>query len=193
LSNITAPFSDAVFGATYSTDAETELKQPESLLIGYAYQPGQWTFSIDGEWIGFGSIKETHLTYAETDATRLLVLNDSRANPIKRDWRNTWNLGMGANYKFNEKWQGRFGYFHHASVVPTANWDPSIPDSSKNGYTLGGGYNLPSFTLDFIYNYLEFSKRNITNSVAGGTANGTYETKAHIFGLTATHRFGGEI
>lgn len=180
-------------GSSYRAEAETELKQPQSVILGYGYRPGKWTFAIDGEWIGFSSIKKTSLKFSGSNPNADGIINNPNNSVFIRDWQNTWNLGLGANYMFNDRWEGRFGYFHHPSVVPEQTWDPSIPDSSKNGYTLGGSFNLPNFSVDLLYNLVEFHKRTIVNSnntTGGGTANGTYETLAHIFSITFTNRFG---
>ncbi len=195
LTNLTGAYAPTAFGGTsYTANAETDLIQPQSLIIGYGFTPGNWTFAFDGEWINFSAVDNTTLRFSGSNSTADSVINSPSSSVINRDWHNTWNIGMGGNYKFNDHWEARCGYYHHDAVIPSATWDPSIPDSSKNGYTLGGSFNLPSFSIDLVYNYLVFHERNITNSnnaTLSGTANGKYKTKANIFGITFNHRFGG--
>lgn len=178
-------------GETYETDAETDIKFPETLILGYAFTPGRWVFEIDGEWAHYSRINETNLTFTqETNPNRLGVLNSS--NPTPRDWKSTWNMGVGANYTFNDTWQARGGYFHYPRVIPTATFEPTIPESSHNGFTLGGTFSRSAFSVDAAYNYIVFNKRSVTNNVGASslaTVNGTYETTAHIFATNVNYKF----
>jgi long-subunit fatty acid transport protein len=121
----------------------------------------------------------------------LAILNTG--NPIQRDWHNSWNLGLGANYKFNDVWQARGGYFYYPRVIPTATWDPGNPESSRNGFTVGGSFIRPSFSFDFAYNLILFNDRTINNGVgasSASTVNGEYETVAHLVSLNMNYKFG---
>jgi long-chain fatty acid transport protein len=183
----------AVFGGDkYAVNTETNLNLPESLILGYAYKPGKWTFEADAEWVDYSSIRQTKFDFMnESNAARLSVLNSG--NPVVRDWHSSWNFGVGANYKFNKTWQARAGYYYYSEVIPENSWDPSTPDSSRNGITLGGSYMLgSSVMIDLAYNTLFFQKRVVHNSVgssSGATVNGNYETMAHIISLNATYKF----
>ncbi len=193
INNITSPTGQIVFGgSSYKTGVKTELKQPQSLLLGYSFKPTtKWTFVSDAEWVDNKSIKETRLDYAETNPFRLQVLNAN--NPIPREWHATWNFGFGGNYKFNEMLEARAGYFHYAAVGPNSTFNPSIPEASRDGYTIGGSFNMKSFSIDLMYNYLKFDDRKINNDVgtnSGASVDGTYKTSANIFAATITHRFG---
>jgi long-chain fatty acid transport protein len=179
-------------GETYNTAAETDIKYPETVLLGYAYNPGRWTFELDGEWAHYSRLDETRITYTEeTNPSRLGVLNTD--NPIPRDWRNTWNVGLGVNYVFNDTWQTRGGYFHYPKVIPTETWEPSIPESSHNGYTVGGTFSRRSFSVDLAYNFIQLNKRTIHNDVGANslaTDDGNYKTTAHIFSANMNYKFG---
>src|SRR4029077_5878329 len=127
---------------------------------------------------------------SETDPTRLALLNTG--NPINRDWRNTRNIGLGANYKFNDTWQARGGYSYYPKVIPTATWDPSIPEADQNAFTIGGTFTHSAFDLDFAYNYVSLVKRTINNSVgasSASTVNGIYKTNAQLVGVNLTYHF----
>lgn len=89
-------------------------------------------------------------------------------------------------------WEARCGYFHHASVIPNGAGIPAFAGFFEEWLYVGRYVNLPSFSLDFAYNYIEFHKRNISNSntATNGMQTENTKTEANIFSLTATHRFG---
>jgi long-chain fatty acid transport protein len=185
--------ANALFGGeTYTTDVEADVRYPESVLMGYAFRPGKWIFEMDGEWVNYSTVDETNLTYTqEQNALRRSILNSG--NPINRDWHTTWNLGVGANYTFNDTWQGRAGFFHYPKVIPNSAWEPGLPESSHDGYTVGATFHRPRYDWDAAYNYIEFDDRRVNNAVGAdslSSVNGTYQTHAHIFSLQATWRWG---
>ncbi|MDP2599579.1 MAG: outer membrane protein transport protein, partial [Deltaproteobacteria bacterium] len=121
LSGIAA--SPFVFGgSTYKSDAKTVVKFPQTVLLGYSYKPNKWTFAIDGEWVDYSAIDDTTIDYQDKSAAPQAVL--SLSNPTDRDWHNTWNLGLGTNYEFNETWEARGGYFYYPRAIPERTWDP---------------------------------------------------------------------
>ena len=180
-----------LFGTSYKTDAETDIRFPESVMLGYAYNPGKWTFALDGEWVNYSTTNDLTITYTkETNASRLGVLKNNDAN---RDWHTTWNLGMGTNYEFNETWEARAGYYYYPRVIPEKTWDNSVLDAATNGFTMGGSFNRPSFSIDLAYAYILLDKRTIHNDVTAGlqsSINGSYETQAHSLQVTGTYKFG---
>jgi len=178
-------------GTSYKSDATTVIKFPQTVLLGYSYKPNKWTFEIDGEWVDYSTVDDTTIDYKDKSAGPQSVL--SIGNPTDRDWHNTWNLGLGANYQFNETWQARGGYFYYPAAIPERTWDPGNPESSRNGFTLGGSFNRPSFTIDLAYNLILFNDRTISNSVgatSASTVNGKYETTAQILSANVTYKFG---
>jgi len=180
-------------GPSYTANVKTELIQPQSALLGYAFKPGKWTFAADAEWIDWGEIKQTDLTFSGSNAFANGVL--AQSSPIPRDWQTNWNFGLGTNYKFNDTWEARGGFLHQNRVIPDTTWNPSIPDTEKYAYTLGGSFNRPSFSIDLGYSYFIFKERTVPNGQLdnqfGGTGDHTtYNLIANVITLAYTQRFG---
>lgn len=128
LSGLAGASASVFGGADYSVDTNTELIFPDTLTLGFARRMGKITFALDAEYAGYGAVKETKLSFkGESDETRLSVLNDG--NPVKRDWRNSWNMGTGVNAVLTPTLEVRGGYLYYPTVIPEENWDPSIPGS----------------------------------------------------------------
>jgi long-subunit fatty acid transport protein len=132
------------------------------------------------------------LNFSETDANRLGILN--QGNPAVRNWKDSWNLGVGVDRALGESFHARAGIFYYPTVIPETTWDPSNAESSRIGYTFGGSYSRGSLTFDLAYNFIQFNQKNIHNTVGVSslsTVNGTYKTSANIISVGVSLRVGG--
>lgn len=184
--------SAGLFGGTsYKTHTETRVVLPESFTLGGAVSATEKLLvSADAEWVNYGRVRNTTLQFSETDPNRAGVLNEG--NPTPRNWDATWNVGVGAQYKLNDHWEPRAGYFYYPEAIPEATWDPSTPESERHGFAVGVGYKTGPVTLDFAYNYIWFKDRSITNDVGAGslsTVNGEYASSPHILSINMTYRW----
>jgi long-chain fatty acid transport protein len=183
-----------VFGGdSYTTTTETDLDFPASVIVGYAYRQGPWTWAVDGEWTGYSVVKNTPLTFSESDPTRSAILNDG--NPIMQSWTNTWNFGAGVDRKLTPSVSARAGFSYFPAVVPETTWEPSTPDAAIYAYTVGSGWTRGDCTLDLAYVYFDYVKRHVHNGVgasSGATVNGAYKTVAHVISVSMSWRLGGK-
>ncbi|PJC48736.1 MAG: hypothetical protein CO035_01915 [Candidatus Omnitrophica bacterium CG_4_9_14_0_2_um_filter_42_8] len=183
----------AIFGAaSYSTKMKSKSTIPRSIALGYAYKPNnKWTIEADAEWTDWSCVEEEFLTYPdETDATRLATLNTD--NPASRDWRSVWAYGIGAEYQATDKLELRGGFLYEQSPIPSANFEPVLPDSNKHGITMGAGYFLKNVKIDASYAFFKYRDRDVTRSAVGATntnVNGTYKGYVNIIGLSLTYKY----
>lgn len=184
--------SAGLFGGTsYQTQTETRMILPESFTLGGAVSATEkLILSADAEWVNYGRVRNTSFEFSETDTNRAGVLN--QGNPVPRDWDATWNVGVGAQYKLNDRWEPRAGYFYYPEAIPEATWDPSTPESERHGFAVGLGYKPGPVTIDLAYNYIWFKDRSITNDVGASSlsnVNGEYASSPHILSMNLTYRW----
>jgi long-chain fatty acid transport protein len=183
----------AVFGGTsYSTAVESKSTIPRSVALGYAYKPNsKWTIEADVEWTDWSCVEEEFLTYPdETDATRLSTLNTD--NPASRDWRSVFAYGIGAEYQATDKLELRGGLLYEESPIPSANFEPVLPDSDKYGVTTGFGYMLKNVKIDAAYAFLKYLDRDVTNDIGASTTSnvdGKYKGYVNIVALSLTYKY----
>lgn len=193
MTNINQGAYPAVFGgASYSTDMKVSLTLPQSVVIGYAYKPGnKWTFETDLEWTGWSAAEEEKVEYpSESDANRLAVLN--AGNPVPRDWNDVFSFGVGAEYQATDKLALRCGYLYEETPIPSANLDAALPDADRHGVTLGFGYDFKEVTIDASYLALFMMDRDVTNDVglvAGTDIDGKYKQFVNVFAVGFTYKF----
>jgi long-chain fatty acid transport protein len=185
-------YADIFGGSSYETDVTSTMTLPQSILLGYCYKPDdKWRFEFDMEWMDWASIKEQKINYtSETDATRLYVLNTD--NPTSKDWHSTFSYALGTEYKVNDFWKLRAGYYFHKSPIPQASFETSIPDATSNSITIGTGINLnKNTTLDFAYSAMFFEKRKVDNNIGASSSasiDGQYHTFDNIYMVTLTFK-----
>jgi long-chain fatty acid transport protein len=185
-------YQDIFGGTAYETEVTSKMTLPQSILLGYCYKPDdKWRFEVDMEWMDWSSIKEEKIDYpSESNAGRLSVLN--AGNPAPKDWHSAFSYALGTEYKLNETWKLRAGYYHHKTPIPQANFDTALPDSTSNSITVGAGINLnKNTTLDFAYSAMFFEKRKIDNNVgssSGANLDGEYRTFDNIYMVTLTFK-----
>jgi long-subunit fatty acid transport protein len=82
--------------------------------------------------------------------------------------------------------------------VKEEHFETRIPDSDRQGFSIGAGYTSGSVTIDVAYMYLLFKNRTISNSVmddssvtpkAPDALNGTYKSQAQLAGITIGYKF----
>ena len=179
-------------GSSYSTKMKSKSTIPMSIAFGYAYKPNnKWTIELDAEWTDWSSTESEFLTYPEeTNTTRLSTLNTD--NPASRDWRSVWSYGIGAGYKATDKLELRGGFIYEQSPIPSANFEPVLPDANKHGITMGAGYLLKNVKIDASYAFFKYADRDVTRSAVGATGanvNGKYKGYVNILGLSLTYKY----
>ena len=182
---------EGIFGGTsFETKVAEEFELPQSVVLGYSYQPdNKWTFNFDVEWMDWSSIEQEWLEFTEVlTADQAAVLNGG--NPANRDWDAVWSIGLGGEYAWSDDLRIRGGYYQHTTPGPDENFEANLPDSNKYGITGGFGYDLTkNSTIDVAYNYLVYENITIDNEIASGTIKGKYEQIMHIGLVTYSYDF----
>lgn len=194
LDTLNATYANVFGGSTYTTPLESDGTIPQTLAVGYAYQPDdKWTIEADIEWTDWSCVVEEMIRYPqESDATRLAVLNDG--NPTSKDWNDVFAYGIGAEYKAKDNLDLRCGFLYYESPIPSVSLDTSLPDANKHGVTLGLGYLFKDrdISLDASYAFFKFRNRNVTNVVGANTGSdidGTYKGYMNMVALGITYKY----
>jgi long-chain fatty acid transport protein len=139
------------------------------------------------------------LSKFEAVRTNSVPVSGSALLSIPYNWRNTWRIGIGANYQTTDRWMLKAGIAY--DQTPTNNTDRGVrlPDGNRTWLSAGAKYRLSdSATLDFGYARLRVKDPGV-NSNAGGVnqsstaafalLNGKYESSVNILSAQYNHRF----
>lgn len=186
LSGLTGVTAFAFGGSSsYQTGTQTEIKLPQTWLLGYALQPNdRLKITMDYEWAGWSATKEMKFNYDQNNA--------ALPQSIPRRWRDTSNVGVGTEWRATERVDLRLGVLAFEAVVPSSTLDSTVPDSSRVALTTGAGFHFKNTTVDLGYSAIFFKNRTVNNGAGNSFASmdGKYETMINAVGLGVTHRFG---
>ena len=137
---------------------------------------------------------EGDMIYTRWRDFEALRLNFDRNTPpdinLRRGFLSTWTLRFGADYTWRKNYIFRAGAFHDPTPVPEKALDPILPDSSRNGFSAGLGYQQGNWSLNVAYTAEFFSDRvSPLNNFASPLAAGTYSNHAHLLSFGFGYKF----
>lgn len=176
---------DALLGNTLRSQfpddqkATVSLPFPSSLAVGLEMHPADsWTVEIDALWTGWNRLQTVGLNFDD----------ESISTNIEENWHNALSLRAGAEYRMNEQWALRGGWYFDESPQPTKAVDPLLPDADRNGLTLGAGWNHGAWRVDGYALWLMVSERSTMGRSLRGY-DGIYDSEALVGGLNLTRSF----
>lgn len=169
-----------LFGVVNS-GGKTDITLPQQVTAAISYKGiDAVTLEAGVRWEGWSSFDE--LSIALDSGTTVVT---------DRDWKNSWGLNLGANYRLNDTVALLAGYVYGESSVPDSTFDPSIPDADTHVFCLGADMNFQQFKVALSYAYQLYEDRTKNNDVGQGVgpANGEYKSDAHLLALSLGYRF----
>ncbi len=149
----------------------------------------RWDLMADAQWTQWSTVKD--LTFVRPNGT---VLQSTPEN-----FRNSWKLAIGANYRYSPQWTLRGGIAIDQSPVQEAFITPRLPDADRTFLTVGARYAMNSrLTVDMGAGYVFIRKTNInangdpadpTGALANGLINGYYKSHAVILSAQLNYAF----
>jgi len=172
------PALDAQIAASLPFDQDlpvkTKIEFPDSASLGLAYVVvPQVLMELDVNWTGWSSFDTLPI-----DFTTVPALSFERPE----NWDDVYSYRFGVRWDAGTDTQWRFGFVYDESPQPTESVSPLLPDSDRNGYTVGWGRHGSRFDVDLALMYLDFEARTNDRSIDG--FNGTYSQTGWLFGAT---------
>jgi len=119
---------------------------------------------------------------------------DTPDEVLRRDFKNSFTFRLGFDYTLPTnplygKFKGRIGFIFDQNPSPKETLAPSLPDANRVDLGLGVGYTYKWMSFDLGYLMVYFLPSESTTGEEG--PEGTYDSIAHLMGLSFTGRFGG--
>lgn len=161
------------------------LHLPDSIGFGVAYKPLEnLSFEADAVY---------------TLWSRFQDFNMHMKDPVNYDqnsaryWKNSWTLGLSAEYKPVDWMALRLGFMYETSPMNLGNADYMVPSNGRNYYTAGVGFFYKNWTFDLAYMYIHNHVLDYTlasqNEESGIVAGRTTHPHAHNFGIGIGYKF----
>jgi long-chain fatty acid transport protein len=188
---VTGP--SAALNAVASSDAKAEIKLPDTFSLAVTQQlSDKWQMLGDLTWTGWSSIPKVDIVRASN--TGAGVGNGTVAQVLDTDFKDTWRVGLGATYKYNDAWKLKFGIAYDETPVkgPSTRLT-SLPDNDRMWFSVGAQW-APSKTsaldLGLTYIHVDDSKINNNQTALGrGWVKGDYSAEVWIVGAQYSMAF----
>lgn len=163
-----------------SQSAETEMTFPMQLVAGLSFQATPKLLLLaDYQFTGWSSFDELPLEFERLD-NRLKTQN----------YGDTHALRVGVEYDILDALAVRGGYAYTTSAVPNETMSPFLPESTRDHYTLGFGWNVTDM-VEVNVSYQRLQQDDRTGSLRpalpeGEVDQGLFNFKANYVGATFT-------
>lgn len=162
-----------------------KITTPETVLFSVAQELNpKWTLSGIARWTRWTRFKKLDI-YQENKPT------PGPLTSVNENWRNTWLLGLGADYKYCKNLTFRFGSsWDNTAIRSVKNRTARIPDERRIWASVGASYTKDNWQLDIGYSHLFIHNAKAEgNVIAGGDFNAKYHLKSEIFGMGFQYKF----
>lgn len=168
-----------------ANDAKADIKLPDTAILSVTQQlSDKWEMLGDVSRTGWSSIPKVDIMNATTGSA-------TPSQTLDTDFRNTWRVALGANYKLNDSWKLKYGVAYDQTPVKRAeNRLVSLPDNDRIWLSLGAQW-VPNkasrLDLGVTYIFVKDSKIDNDQAVSGrGRVTGEY-TGSNIWILGAQY------
>lgn len=162
------------------------LHLPDSIGFGVAYKPMEnLSFEADAVYTLWSRFRDFNIHMKDP------VNYDQNTD---RHWRNSWTLGISAEYKPVNWMALRLGFMYETSPMNLGNADYMVPSNGRNYYTAGVGFFYKNWTIDLAYMYIHNHVLDYTDAALGNPSSGvvpghTTHPHAHNFGIGIGYKF----
>lgn len=148
---------------------------------------------VNDRWALLGSV-----AYTQWDKVDNIALNNVRgflSNKITvtlpENFRNTWRVAVGTNYKLNEQWLLRAGVGFDQTPVNNTDRGVRLPDGDRMGLAVGAHYQpTKALGIDMGYTHLFIKDGDINHTLHADISQvntvGTVKSAADLLGLQVT-------
>lgn len=186
------PASLAAMGAFNKTDAEGKITLPAQFGVGVAVKPiDSLTVEFSALRVNWSSFKELKITYDDNILGPLAGPLAGRADGTKsvsrKNWKDTWRLGVGVEYECTDALTLRASYVYDQSPIRGDHMDTLIPGHDRDLYGAGFSYKLADWTISASYTYLR--ARDLSGTNPEGIRMKYTDSTAHMVALNVGYAF----
>jgi long-chain fatty acid transport protein len=155
-------------------NAKTSITYPAFISIGAHYQLLEALgVELDAMWYQWSVFDELVLDFD----------NDNLDKTIPEDYKDAWQIRVGAEYKCEKGVAFRLGYIYDPTPQPIESVGPMLPDDNRHDFSIGLGYTLNNMQFDAGYMFVDIGERTTVEDGVGKNHygfNGTYNSLAQL-------------
>lgn len=184
--DVTVEGPSPALNAGGTSDADVDVELPDTFIVSVSQKlDDRWEMLGDLAWTGWSSIKSVDILRTSGPAAGTV------AQTLHTEFRDTWRVALGANYKLNDMWKLKFGIAYDQSPVKDKERRlVSLPDNDRTWFSAGAQWKLDKAnTIDVGAAYLYVPKTKIDNDQTTlnpltnrGRVIGEYDSSVWILG-----------
>lgn len=193
---VTGP--SAAFNGAASSDAKADLKMPDTFSLAVTQQlSDRWQMLGDVTWTGWSTIPKVDIVRASNTAAG--TGNGTVTQILDTEFRDTWRVGLGATYKYNDAWKLKYGVAYDQTPVKGASTRlTSMPDNDRVWISFGTQWAVDKASrLDLGVSYIYIRDSKIDNnqlvpvpaSASRGRVTGEYTGSIWLLGAQYSMAF----
>ena len=164
---------------------KADIELPDTLSVAAAHQlTPQIQLLADFTWTRWDSIQDVKIIRTNGP------LSGQTLSTLELHFKDSWRVGLGANYQLTPQWKLRGGIAFDKSPVRDGFRTPRLPDEDRTWIAAGAQWAVtPSLALDFglAYLFVKESSSDLVNqatatSVPRGSLVGNYDANVWILG-----------
>lgn len=169
--------------------AEADVELPDTFIVSVTQKlDDRWEMLGDLSWTGWSSVDQVHIMRTSGLAA------GTTAQTLEADFKDTWRIALGANYRLNDAWKLKFGVAYDQTPVKDKERRlVSLPDNDRTWLSFGGQWKVSKGnTLDLGASYLYVPKTKIDNNQLAdgrGRVTGEYTSSVWILGAQYSMAF----
>lgn len=156
----------------------------------------RWEMLGDVTWTGWGILDTLEVQNKNANLGGAIPAG-TNITTLSYDFKNTWAMGLGANYTYSDAWLFRFGTrYDQTPVRGKTDRTMTLPDSDRIWLSFGGKYTLSKeASIDFGYSHIFFQDVKTSRAVNVGTSTvqtvrGEWDSnRADILSVQYNHKF----
>jgi long-chain fatty acid transport protein len=162
---------------------------PETATFGITHRIGErWTLLAGAEWANWSRFRQLAINFD----------NGRAASVTEENWKDSWFLSAGAEYRLRETITLRGGFAWDQSPVPNATRTPRIPDSDRYWLSFGATWQaMPNLALTAAYTHVFAQNTSIQLADSGpsstnflrGNLNTNNSASVNILAVQARYTF----
>ncbi len=174
-------------GVPIESDLERDITWPIWIGGGIAFKPIEnLTLTADLQWTKWSDIDVVKTDYKSSAWKMLFGLTPDKEEELYFYWDDTLQIRFGLEYLLKENIALRAGYYHDPAPAPDDTMNILLPIFTNNVITVGLGYKKGKMNIDFGFEYLMGSDRDITPSLHN--IPGTYKMKIIVPTISISYK-----
>lgn len=171
----------ALPGPVNGEPANASFAFPQNIAFGYSFRPNKkWNLEVNADWTDWSRLNTVTLNQS--------VLHQS--TPLPLNWHSSWFYEFGATRYFKHGWHLSGGYIYSENSVPNSMFNPIIPDSDRQIFSVGVGRKYKHISWDATYQ-LSYGPERSVDDLTGfnAAAKGNYHFVSHALALSFGYHF----